>query len=152
MLGEKGRTYHQELNSMKAAAVTLQNMRSNRLNGYGRNIVGAMREIEEATANRRWKGMPPIGPFGLHIQLKRQECRLVVESLLNHLLNGFGVDNTDDQRFLQTILKNHRCNNTVYKYQAVRDFNYISGTPDKSLQTILDVIEVLFFHGFILGR
>jgi hypothetical protein len=65
------------------------------------------------------------------------------------LLNGFGVDNIEDQRLLNGILQRRNCPNTVYKYQAARNFDFRSGQPDKSLETIFDVIEVkLLFFAF----
>lgn len=150
-ISEKGKSLQSEVSRLRVIAESYENMRRNKLSGYGRNVSRVMEEITKCTNERKWRGQPPIGPFGLHIQLKKKDCRSVVESSLNHLLNGFGVDNIEDQRLLNRILQKYNCPNTVYKYQAVRNFDFRSGLPENSLETILDVIEVCgpFFAFYI---
>ncbi|KAJ3334181.1 Structural maintenance of chromosomes protein 6, partial [Kappamyces sp. JEL0680] len=79
----------------------------------------------------------------MHVVLEDMRYQSVVESHLNHALNGFGVETAEDHDLLSKVLTHFRCHkNTIYKYKLNSSFDYSSGCPDKSLRTMLDILKI----------
>jgi chromosome segregation ATPase len=100
---------------------------SERVGGRGKNLSG----LSVFSALK-------VGQF---IKLEDQSYRLVIESHLNHVLNGFGVSCHDDSLLLQKMMSHYRLRNTVYKYSYKKDFDFSQGMPAGNLRTMYDLLR-----------
>ncbi|KAI8335914.1 hypothetical protein BC941DRAFT_66438 [Chlamydoabsidia padenii] len=101
-----------------------------------------MPEALQAIANeRRWRGQPPVGPFGQYMNLKYPEFAEVMEISLGNNLSNFAVENFQDQALLRQILVRNdlgNCNIMVAKRDI---FDYANDEPDPKLLTMLRAID-----------
>ncbi len=53
-----------QMNYLDQNIQQLERQRKDRLHAYGREMPRVIETIQEFTRQRKWKGKPPIGPFG----------------------------------------------------------------------------------------
>ncbi|ORZ12709.1 hypothetical protein BCR42DRAFT_331345 [Absidia repens] len=116
----------------------LKEQRENKLKAFGNR----MPEVLQAIANeQRWRGQPPVGPFGQYMNLKYPEFAEVLEITLGNNLSSFAVETFEDQSLLRAILRRNgleKCNIMVAKKDM---FDYSADEPDSDLLTILQAID-----------
>lgn len=82
----------------------LNSTRSNRIMAFGQSIPQLLQAINNET---RWK-KKPVGPLGLHLELKDQKWAPVLESVIGTTLDAFSVTNHDDRRLLTELMRRTR--------------------------------------------
>lgn len=116
----------------------LKAQKENGLKAFGNKMPEVLQDIAN---ERRWKGRPPVGPFGQFMNLKYHEYAELMEILLGNQLSNFAVETFEDQALLRRILQRHdlgRCNIMVAK----RDyFDFSHDEPDTNYLTILRAID-----------
>ncbi|CAO3619177.1 unnamed protein product [Cunninghamella echinulata] len=116
----------------------LRAQKENSLKAFGQRMPEVLQDIAN---ERRWKGRPPVGPFGQFMNLKHHEYAEVMEILLGNQLSNFAVETFEDQALLRRILQRHelgRCNIMVAK----RDFfDFSHDEPNADYLTILRAID-----------
>lgn len=78
---------------------------------------------------------------GQFMKLEDQSFRLVIESHLNHVLNGFGVSCHEDSILLKSLMGRYRLRNTIYKYSVNKNFDFSKGQPSRNLRTMYDLLR-----------
>ena len=107
----------------------------------GQSVQKVLRDIEQYAREGRWRGYRPIGPFGLHVKLKRSEYQNIIETLLNDTLNAMGVETLEDADLLRSIMKKHNCKMNVYRCK--RDaIQFQSGEASQDYLTVLRCLEI----------
>ncbi|KAI9340178.1 hypothetical protein DFJ73DRAFT_559887 [Zopfochytrium polystomum] len=129
------------INREEQSIRTLSGAQANKLACYGNRYPDIVRTIDNMAAQRRWTGHKPRGPIGLYISVKNKEFTPVIEVVLGGMLGGFVVDNHDDRKALQGVLKQYDCYASVYT-QDGQLFDFRSGEPGPELLTIHRAIEV----------
>jgi chromosome segregation ATPase len=86
----------------------IMGQKQNALRAFGQYIPDVLRDIEEVTRRRGWKGEPPTGPLGRHVKLREQEYKDIIEAALGQVLNAFAVTHDQDRSTLLNILRKHR--------------------------------------------
>jgi chromosome segregation ATPase len=110
---------------------------------FGRATSAVLRDIEQAAAAGKWRGMRPVGPLGRHLRLRDPRYEAACESLLGRLANSFAVDNHQDRALLASIFARHRHSQNADIYVAQRRaIDWSQGEPDPSFTTALRVLEV----------
>ncbi|GFY77841.1 structural maintenance of chromosomes protein 6 [Trichonephila inaurata madagascariensis] len=92
----KYRKYNENLKSA-------ENALQNKVNAFGEHTVKVLQEIE----NKRNAFIKlPVGPIGMHLEVKQPKYTLAIEFAIgNNLLNSFCVDNYQDSMILRDILR-----------------------------------------------
>ncbi|WFC99623.1 RNA helicase [Malassezia yamatoensis] len=111
---------------------------SNRVTAFGgRQMPQILADIQRES---RWKKRP-VGPLGMHMQLRDNRWAPVVEAVLNDALNAFCVTNHADRSMLTRILQKHQLR--VQIFTAAPDlFEYAHGEPDPSILTVLRALQI----------
>jgi chromosome segregation ATPase len=86
----------------------VNSQKQNSLLAYGREMPNVVKAIDEYDKRNMWKGAKPIGPFGKFVKLENRKYKDVVETILNKMLNSFGVDNSEDFQTLKKIFRDNR--------------------------------------------
>lgn len=86
----------------------IMGQKQNSLRAFGQSIPDVLRDIEEVTRRRGWKGESPTGPLGRHVKLREQEYKDIIEAALGQVLNAFAVTHDHDRSTLLNILRKHR--------------------------------------------
>ncbi|CAO3616201.1 unnamed protein product [Cunninghamella blakesleeana] len=144
-LNKKKEEYKDELDELSSkkhnndkSIQKLKAQKENGLKAFGNKMPEALQDIAN---EKRWKGRPPVGPFGQFMNLKYHEYAEVMEILLGHQLSNFAVETFEDHALLKRILQRHelgRCNIMVAK----RDyFDYSRDEPDAKYLTIIRAID-----------
>ncbi|KAG0318300.1 Structural maintenance of chromosomes protein 6 [Linnemannia gamsii] len=76
----------------------IMGQKQNALRAFGQYIPDVLRDIEEVTRRRGWKGEPPTGPLGRHVKLREQEYKDIIEAALGQVLNAFAVTHDQDSQ------------------------------------------------------
>ncbi|CAO3596582.1 unnamed protein product [Absidia cylindrospora] len=133
-LGQTQKTYRETQGDMNR----LLEQRENKLKAFGNR----MPEVLQAISNEhRWRGQPPVGPFGQYMNLKYPEFAEVLEITLGNNLSSFAVETFEDQNLLRSILRRNgleKCNIMVAKKDM---FDYSADESDSELLTILRAID-----------
>ncbi|CAO3572775.1 unnamed protein product [Mortierella alpina] len=129
-----------ELNDTKTRIRQLRDQKDNALKAFGPSIPDVLRDIEQVTNNRGWRGEPPVGPLGRHVKLRDQTWAAVIESALGGVLNAFAVTTDADRSTLFGILKRNRCNSDILLTKRVL-FDYRSKEPSTQFLTINRVLD-----------
>lgn len=82
--------------------------KTDKLAAYTRNISAVVKDVDECERLRKWSGYKPVGPIGIHIKLNQKKYAHVIETILNKSMNAFVVQNQEDFRLLQGILRNRQ--------------------------------------------
>lgn len=77
-----------------------QNQQRDAYAAYGTDIRGVRSRLE----SMRWHGTVPLGPLGLHVNLKAQEYASVIRSQLAHSLLSFAITDSRDRPQLKQVL------------------------------------------------
>ncbi|KAK3914444.1 Structural maintenance of chromosomes protein 6 [Frankliniella fusca] len=98
---ERSRRRHDE--EKKTLTTQLQGLQSNdsNLSLFGAHMPELVRLIE---ASNKFK-KKPIGPLGSYVKVKDPKWALAVECAMKSRLNTFLVENTDDEKLLQSFIK-----------------------------------------------
>jgi chromosome segregation ATPase len=86
----------------------MEAQKQNALKAFGPMIPEVLRDIDEVTKRRGWRGETPVGPLGRHVKLREEMWANVLESALGGVLNAFAVTEDADRSVLVSILKKHR--------------------------------------------
>ncbi|CAH7690117.1 hypothetical protein PPACK8108_LOCUS25362 [Phakopsora pachyrhizi] len=114
-----------------------ENAQSNRLHAYGQNA----QKLRQAIDNERSWSEIPLGPLGMHIQLKENIWAPVLEIALGTSLNSYLVTNRNDEQKLRSLMS--RCNCTLPIIRTNRElFDYSRGEPAPEHRTILRVLDI----------
>ncbi|KAF9990791.1 Structural maintenance of chromosomes protein 6 [Mortierella antarctica] len=129
-----------EMNETKTRIKQLRDQKDNALKAFGPTIPDVLRDIEQVTNKRGWRGEPPVGPLGRHVKLRDQTWAQVIESALGAVLNAFAVTTDADRSTLFGILKRNRCNSDILLTKRVL-FDYRSKEPSTQFLTINRVLD-----------
>jgi len=106
----------------------------------------------------------PIGPLGAFVKIKKEQWSQICENVFGRALNGFLVTNYHDLERLREILKAKNWylqqdydltnGSDVPVFVSKRDmFDYSSGEPDAQYDTVLRILEVVFYLiCYLMGR
>lgn len=125
------------IKNLQNHAQMLKGSKVDELAAYSNEMRNALRDIKRTKFRA-----PVLGPVGTYITLKSDAekwDRLLEAQLSNHL-NSFIVDNINDQRALQSILKHHRVRSNIVVRKA-EEFDYSSGLPSSQYTTVLDSLH-----------
>ena len=86
----------------------IEAQKQNALKAFGPMIPDVLRDIEEVTRRRGWRGDAPVGPLGRHVKLREEKWAQVLESALGGVLNAFAITEDADRTTLNGILKKYR--------------------------------------------
>ncbi|KAG0287576.1 Structural maintenance of chromosomes protein 6 [Linnemannia gamsii] len=118
----------------------IMGQKQNSLRAFGQSIPDVLRDIEEVTRRRGWKGEPPTGPLGRHVKLREQEYKDIIEAALGQVLNAFAVTHDHDRSTLLNILRKHRCQSDIILTRKVI-FDYRDKEPSDRFLTINRALE-----------
>ncbi|KAK9457679.1 P-loop containing nucleoside triphosphate hydrolase protein [Dipodascopsis uninucleata] len=107
------------------------------LSVFGNNIQGVLNAIEK---EKRFQSKP-VGPIGRYVRLKKNEWSPVLETFFGRTLESFAVTCKQDQIILNEILGKFKLNANII-IRRDEQFDYEYNVPDRSLETILDVLEM----------
>lgn len=118
----------------------MENSKNNRLRLFDEKMPDVVAEIEK---NRSFR-FKPVGPAGIHIQLKDDHWVVPMNAIIGNDLEAFIVDNTDDSRLLRSILRKYNLNNPIIqlKFNDIDELDISKGRPQNDLLTALDVLNI----------
>eukprot|EP00117_Sycon_ciliatum_P012997 scpid28026/ scgid13842/ Structural maintenance of chromosomes protein 6 len=86
----------------------LRSSKQNRVQVFGRGYADLVHRIDAAHRQRQFR-KKPIGPLGLHLNLHDEKWALAVEACVSRgILSGFLVDNGEDKRVVQQLIRDAR--------------------------------------------
>lgn len=93
----------------------IMSQKQNSLRAFGQYIPDVLRDIDEVTKRRGWRGEPPTGPLGRHVKLREQDYKDIIEAVLGPVLNAFAVTHDQDRSTLLNILRKNKWFVVVHK-------------------------------------
>ncbi|KAG0215890.1 Structural maintenance of chromosomes protein 6 [Mortierella sp. NVP41] len=118
----------------------IMDQQQNALKAFGQTIPEVLRDIDEVTRRRGWRGEIPTGPLGRHVKLKEQAYKDAIESMLGHVLNAFAVTHDQDRSTLLNILKRYKCPSDIILTRKVI-FDYRDKEPSDRYLTVNRALE-----------
>jgi chromosome segregation ATPase len=97
-----------EARNLEEALQRVQQSGNDKLKVYGQATSQVRRLIDQYAAEGKWRGQPPVGPFGMYVKIREPKFSQVCESLFGRILNAFGVETHQDRQLLGQIFQ--RCN------------------------------------------
>lgn len=126
-----GESLEKKLDVEKSAAV-------DKLKFYGEKIPEVLKIIKERKNDFRYQ---PIGPIGMHVELKHNEWAQTMDAIIGTQLRSFITHDHQDRILLESILKEFRCQNPVINMS--RDhIDISSGEPDPKFLTALRALKI----------
>ncbi|XP_052122711.1 structural maintenance of chromosomes protein 6-like isoform X2 [Frankliniella occidentalis] len=141
-LQQKKRQHEETIRSLSTTLQGLQSNESN-LSLFGPNMPELVRQIELCNKFKK----RPVGPLGAYVKVKDPKWALAVECAMKSRLSTFVVENIDDQRLLQSLIKKTmtrghppsvvRCAFTTSPFDT-------SGTAARTSEycNVLDIVEI----------
>ncbi|KAG0073128.1 Structural maintenance of chromosomes protein 6 [Linnemannia elongata] len=118
----------------------IMSQKQNSLRAFGQYIPDVLRDIDEVTKRRGWRGEPPTGPLGRHVKLREQDYKDVIEAVLGPVLNAFAVTHDQDRSTLLNILRKNKCQSDIILTRKVI-FDYRDKEPSDRYLTINRALE-----------
>ncbi|KAF9140875.1 Structural maintenance of chromosomes protein 6 [Mortierella sp. GBA39] len=118
----------------------LMSQKQNSLRAFGQYIPDVLRDIDEVTKRRGWRGEPPTGPLGRHVKLKEQDYKAIIEAVLSPVMNAFAVTHDQDRSTLLNILRRNKCQSDIILTRKVI-FDYRDKEPSDRYLTINRALE-----------
>ncbi|XP_018302040.1 structural maintenance of chromosomes protein 6 [Mycetomoellerius zeteki] len=115
--------FDRHIQKIKKDLSAVEQQSDNALSVFGRNIPRLLKRIEEEYKKNRFKEKPR-GPIGAFIKLKDAAWAPAVESFLGYgTLNSFCVDNNQDAKLLNSIMKEIFYNESTLQIICSKFFN-----------------------------
>ncbi|KAF9340376.1 Structural maintenance of chromosomes protein 6 [Linnemannia elongata] len=118
----------------------IMSQKQNSLRAFGQYIPDVLRDIDEVTKRRGWRGEPPTGPLGRHVKLREQDYKDIIEAVLGPVLNAFAVTHDQDRSTLLNILRKNKCQSDIILTRKVI-FDYRDKEPSDRYLTINRALE-----------
>ncbi|KAF9156913.1 Structural maintenance of chromosomes protein 6 [Linnemannia schmuckeri] len=118
----------------------IMGQKQNSLRAFGQYIPDVLRDIDEVTKRRGWRGEPPTGPLGRHVKLREQDYKDIIEAVLGPVLNAFAVTHDQDRSTLLNILRKNKCQSDIILTRKVI-FDYSDKEPSDRYLTINRALE-----------
>ncbi|KAF9545005.1 Structural maintenance of chromosomes protein 6 [Mortierella hygrophila] len=118
----------------------LMSQKQNSLRAFGQSIPDVLRDIDEVTKRRGWKGEAPTGPLGRHVKLKEKNYKDIIEAVLSPVMNAFAVTHDQDRSTLLNILRRNKCQSDIILTRKVI-FDYRDKEPSDRYLTINRALE-----------
>ncbi|XP_025269792.1 structural maintenance of chromosomes protein 6 isoform X2 [Camponotus floridanus] len=117
--------FDRHINKIKKDLSAFEQQSDNALSVFGPNIPRLLRRIDEEYKKKRFKEKPR-GPIGAYIKVKDASWTPAIESYLNsRMLSSFCVDNTQDAKLLNSIMKEIFYNQNIPQIICSKFFNQV---------------------------
>ncbi|XP_070161215.1 structural maintenance of chromosomes protein 6 [Polyergus mexicanus] len=117
--------FNRHIDKIKRDLSAFEQQSDNALSVFGPNIPRLLRRIEEEYKKKRFKEKPR-GPIGAYIKVKDASWTPAIENYLNsRMLSSFCVDNNQDAKLLNSIMKEIFYNQNIPQIICSKFFNKV---------------------------